>query len=209
MHMRRSAVIILIILLYILPFALVVGGVVSVELRRLLYVIGGIVAFIFTRHARLSWRDFGFRLDNARAALLPYAAFAVLGAAGIVAVALASGRVPRAEWWLAPHFRYGLLIPVSAAQEFFYRGMLMPMLAVVTQRRWLVVLLNAALFTFLHIIFPDSAIVLPLAFLGGLVFAALWLRWSNIWLASATHIVLNAAFTMFCYGGFVRSCVHS
>lgn len=207
--MRRSSAFAFIIALYILPFALVAGGVVPVELRRWLYVVGGIAAFVIVRHARFSWRDFGFRWDNARAALLPYAAFAVLGAAGIIAVALASGRVPRTEWWLAPHFRYGLLIPVSAAQEFFYRGMLMPMLAVVTQRRWLIIVINAALFAFLHIIFPDPFTVLPFSFLGGTVFAALWLRWPNIWLASAVHIVLNAAFTMFCYGGFDGSCTPS
>lgn len=205
--MRRSSAITAIIALYVLPFALVMGGAVPVDLRRWLYVVGGIAAFVIVRYARLSWRDFGFRWDNARAALLPYAAFAVLGAMGIVAVAIGSGRVPRVEWWLAPHFRYGLLIPVSAAQEFFYRGMLMPLLAVVTPRRGVIILLNAALFAFLHIVFPDPATVLPLSFLGGLVFAALWLRWPNIWIASAAHIVLNAAFTMFCYGGFDGSCV--
>lgn len=207
MSMRRASVMTTILVLYLLPFALVAGGVVPVELRRWLYVVGGIAAFVIVRHARLSWRDFGFRWDNARAALVPYAAFALLGATGIVAVALASGRVPRAEWWLAPHFRYMLLIPVSAAQEFFYRGMLMPMLAVVTQRRWVIILLNAALFAFLHIIFPDPLIVLPLSFLGGAVFAALWLRWPNIWLASAAHVVLNASFVLFCFGSFDGICV--
>ena len=48
--------------------------------------------------------------------------------------------------------------------------------------------------------------VLPLAFLGGIAFAALWLRWLNLWIASAAHVMLNAAFTLFCFGGFDGSC---
>ena len=205
--MRRTSTAIVTLLIFVLPFALVWGGVVPVEVRWWLYAVAGAVAFAVVRRVGLSWRDLGFRWDNTRAAWLPYAALAVLGVAAIVIVARVAGRVPRAEWWLAPHFAYGLLIPVSVVQEFFFRGLLIPLLQRVNQRRWFVITADASLFAFLHVIFPDPASVLPLSFLGGIVFAWLWLRWPNIWLASAAHVVLNAAFVLFCFGSFEMSCM--
>ncbi|MDP3771139.1 MAG: type II CAAX endopeptidase family protein [bacterium] len=196
----------IILALFVLPFALVWGGVVPVEFRRWLYVVAGIATFVIARRQHWSLRELGFRWDNARAAALPYAILAIVGAATIIAIALGTGRVLRAQWWLTPHFAYGLLIPVSAAQELFYRALLIPLLARVHSNRAFVVLINAALFAFLHVIFPDPAIVLPLSFVGGIAFAALWLRWPNLWLASAAHILLNAAFTLFCFGTLETSC---
>ncbi|MDO8463346.1 MAG: CPBP family intramembrane metalloprotease [bacterium] len=192
--------------IFVVPFLLVEIGVIPVELRRWVYVAVGIVA-LAVAVKRYSMREMGVQWANVRVAVLAYGLFAVVGAAGIVGVALATGRVLRPEWWLAPHFRYGVLIPVSVAQEFFYRSMLMPMLREVLRSPRMVIVVNAALFTLLHVVFPDPAIVLPLSFLGGIVFATLWTRWPNIWLASATHVVLNAAFTLFCFGGFETSCI--
>ncbi|MDO8599393.1 MAG: CPBP family intramembrane metalloprotease [bacterium] len=203
----RIRTMLIIATIFALPFALVWGGVVPVDLRRWLYAAAGVVAFGVVLQSGLSLRDLGFRWDNARAAALPYALFAIVGAAAIVAFALAVGRMPRAEWWLAPHFAYGIIIPISVAQEFFYRSMLVPLLQRLSHVRSFVIIVNAALFAFLHIIFPDPAIVLPSTFLAGVIFAWLWLRWPNIWIASATHIVLNAAFVLFCFGGFETSCI--
>ncbi|MBI4449854.1 CPBP family intramembrane metalloprotease [Candidatus Uhrbacteria bacterium] len=205
--MRRGTTIGFILALFVLPFALVWGGVVPVELRRWLYVVAGIATFAIARRQHWSLRELGFRWDNARAAALPYAILAIVGATTIVAIALGTGRVVRAQWWLTPHFAYGLLIPVSAAQELFYRALLIPLLARVHPNHTFIVLINATLFAFLHVIFPDPAIVLPLSFVGGIAFTALWLRWPNLWLASAVHIILNASFTLFCFGGFETSCI--
>lgn len=205
--MRRGITIAIILSIFVLPFALVWGGVVPVEYRRWLYVVVGCIALVVAKRERWSWRDLGFRWDNVRGALLPYAVFAIVGVAVIIAIAFGVGRTVRQQWWLAPHFAYGLLIPVSAAQELFYRALLIPLLARVHPNRVFVVLANAALFAFLHVIFPDPAIVLPVSFLGGVVFTWLWLRWPNFWLASAAHVVLNAAFTLVCFGGFDESCL--
>lgn len=203
--MRRGVLVGAIAAIYILPFALVAGGVVPVEFRRWLYVLAGVVALGVAWRVGLSLRSLGIRWDNVRIAWLPYAVFAVVGIPAIVAVALADGRHVREAWWTQAHFQ-GIFIPVSLAQELFYRSILIPLLALLTNRRWVIILANATLFAFLHIIFPDPVVVLPLTFLAGLVFAALWLRWPNLWLASAAHVVLNVAFTLFCFGGFDGSC---
>lgn len=195
--------------IFVLPFALVWGGVVPVDLRRWLYAAAGVVAFGVVVQSGLSLRDLGFRWDNARAAALPYACFAIAGAIAIVAFALAVGRTLRAEWWIAPHFAYGIIVPISVAQEFFYRSMLVPLLQRLSHARAFVIIAGAALFAFLHIIFPDPVIVLPSTFLAGVIFTLIWIRWPNIWLASATHIILNAAFVLFCFGGFETSCTRS
>lgn len=203
---RTLAIVAALFALYVFPFALVWAGVMPVAYRRWLYVVAGVGALMLARYLRWSRRDLGIRRDNARVALRPYALFAGVGALAIVAIAIGSGRVIRSQWWLVPHFAYGLLIPVSAAQELFYRALLIPLLARIHSNRSFIIIANAALFAFLHIIFPDPLFVLPLAFLGGIAFAALWLRWPNLWLASGAHVVLNAAFTLFCFGGFDGSC---
>ena len=205
--MKRPAAIAIVLALFVLPFALVAGGVVPVDLRRWLYIFAGVVTIAVARREGWSFRDLGIRWDNARAAALPYGILAALGAMAIVTVALAMGRVPAVAWWAKPHFALGLFIPVSAAQELFYRGLLIPLLQCIHAARWFVIVANAALFAFLHIIFPNAPVVMPLSFLGGLVFAWLWLRWPNLWLASAAHVVLNAAFVLFCFGSFDGSCI--
>lgn len=204
--MRRGTAIAIIFIIFVLPFALVWGGVVPVEYRRWLYAIVGLAAFAIARR-QWTWRELGFRWDNARAAVLPYAAFAIVGAIAIIAVSLAIGRSPRTTWWLAPHFRYGLLLPISAAQELFYRSILIPILQRIVPVRWFVILADAALFAFLHIIFPDPWIVMPVTFIGGILFTAIWLRYPNFWLASVAHVALNAVFVLFCFGSIERSCL--
>ncbi len=204
--MRRWTVALAILSCFVLPFAFVIGGVIPVDQRRWWYALAGLLALGVARWTGASLRDLGFRGGNARAAVLPYTAFALLGAVVIVVVAVSIGRVPRTSWWLVPHFRYGILIPVSAAQEFFYRGLLTVLLQRLTASPSAIIVANASLFAFLHTIFPEPAVVLPLSFLGGFVFTALWLRLPNLWLASAAHAVLNFVFVLFCFGSFETSC---
>jgi len=205
--MGRLRVAGVIVLLYVLPFALVALGIIPVDWRRFLYVLAGIVALGVALTLRALPRDFGFRWDNARPAAIAYGVPTLLGIAAIIAVSLAIGRRVRPEWWLVPHFRYALLLPVSAAQEFFYRGTLTILLSRISTAAPFLVLVNAFLFAFLHVIFPDPWFVLPGTFAVGIVFSLLWLTHPNVWIASAAHVALNAPFVLFCFGSFDRTCL--
>ena len=54
-----------------------------------------------------------------------------------------------------------------------------------------VILVNAGLFAMLHLFYPEPALVLPLAFIGGLGFATLYYVYPNFWLSSFAHIIFN------------------
>ena len=53
------------------------------------------------------------------------------------------------------------------------------------------ILANAALFSLLHVIYGEPLLVLPVTFVGGLGFALLYREYPNLWLATASHAVLN------------------
>jgi membrane protease YdiL (CAAX protease family) len=204
--MRRATAIVTTFTLFVLPIILLMVDVVPVAQRHwvLIAVVGAVA--VVARYHRWSWRDLGCRVDTVRTAVIPYAILATIGAAFVVAIASMSGRAVRLNWWLAPHV-WGLFLPISIAQEFLYRSVLIPLLRRIHRASWFVIGVNAALFAFMHVLFPDPQFVLPMTFLAGTAFAALWLRWPNLWLASAVHAVMNLSFVLFCFGGYETSCL--
>jgi membrane protease YdiL (CAAX protease family) len=91
-------------------------------------------------------------------------------------------------------------IPLSILQEVAYRAFLTERLREVGFSMGHRVLLNALLFTLLHIIYPYAAITLPIAFIGGFLFAWLYERYQSLVLACIAHAVLN--FTAVLFGLF-------
>ena len=69
-----------------------------------------------------------------------------------------------------------------------------------------VIVWNALLFAGLHIIYPDLAISLPLIFAGGLGFASLYYVYPNLFLVSASHVVLNFFALLYCFFSFTSLC---
>jgi membrane protease YdiL (CAAX protease family) len=205
--MRRATAIVTILTLFMLPVAVLMTGVIPIVQRFwvLIVVVGS--AVVVARSTRWSWRELGCRTDNVRAALVPYAIVAAIGVVVVITIASLSGRVVRSDWWFAPHF-WGLFLPISIAQEFLYRSVLVPLLQRIHRAPWFVVSANATLFAFLHVLFPDLRFILPMTFFAGAVLTWTWLRWPNVWLASAVHVILNIVFTLFCFGGFETSCIH-
>lgn len=76
----------------------------------------------------------------------------------------------------------------------------MPALASVERSPAALILTNAVLFTFLHAVFPNYLINLPLAFVGGIAFASMYYKYPNLWLIMISHAVLN--FVAVWYGFF-------
>lgn len=93
-------------------------------------------------------------------------------------------------WYRSPHL-LSLFLPVSLLQEIAYRGFLFPKLAIITHKKWVLILLNTILFTLIHTIYPRPEVMVPFAFVIGLAFAIMYDRYPNLILISIAHSVLN------------------
>lgn len=139
---------------------------------------------------KISLKELGITKKYLVSGFIPYLLFTVVGVLGIKMFAREFGFEPYQNWWNNESFLL-LFIPISVAQEFAYRSFLIPGLKRVFTDATTVILVNAGLFAILHLFYPEPALVLPLAFAGGLGFATLYYIYPNFWLVSASHIILN------------------
>lgn len=139
---------------------------------------------------KISFNELGLTKKYLVSGFVPYLLFTVVGVLGIRMFAREFGFEPYQNWW-SNNFFLALFIPISMTQEFAYRSFLIPGLKRVFNDATTVVLVNAGLFAILHLFYPEPALVLPLAFAGGLGFATLYYLYPNFWLVSASHIILN------------------
>lgn len=151
---------------------------------------------IFKEHWTLKTLD--IRLDNIKKTTIPYVIFTVLGVAVLIAFATLLGK-ERVSINLYILF-LGWSIPIGIVQEFLYRGFLMHELRRVYTSVATIVLVNAIIFAFLHILYKPPLIILPITFLGGIAFAWMYTKYPNLLLIALSHGVLN--FVAIWYGFF-------
>ncbi|MGA8114349.1 MAG: CPBP family intramembrane glutamic endopeptidase [Actinocatenispora sp.] len=86
----------------------------------------------------------------------------------------------------------GLVLLLAVAEEVAFRGLLMPGLLIVFHRRWVALLLSAALFAANHF-FTDGMTRLTIlsALLGGIMYGLAYLATGRIWLPLGLHIAWN------------------
>lgn len=181
-----------ILFIFVLPPLLIRFKVVSVYSRWGLFALA--LAFLARMLLYEGWTlaRLGVRSDNLAAGFLPYLIFTLLGVLVIKFTAKILKRKSLEDWWTDPYFLYAIFIPISIVQEVAYRSFLIPELQKIIPSVSLVVIVNAFIFTLLHIIYPNYGyLLLPLAFVGGLAFAIMYINWSNLILISAAHSALN------------------
>ncbi|MBP6912891.1 MAG: CPBP family intramembrane metalloprotease [Candidatus Pacebacteria bacterium] len=139
---------------------------------------------------KMNFADLGIGRKFLVSGFVPYLLFTIIGVLGIKFFANKFGFETYYNWWNNAQF-LTLFIPLSIAQEFAYRSFLMPHLRSIFKEATTVILVNAGLFAMLHLFYPEPALVLPLAFIGGLGFATLYYMYPNFWLASFAHIIFN------------------
>ena len=187
-----------ILLVFIIPIVLIVTGIIPIQYR--ISILSTVVAALFIILIAEKWtlRMLGFYTPS-RKAVVAYTAFTLIGVIAVSQFGSHIGYTGVTDWWSYPHFLY-LFFIVSMLQELAYRGYLMPALASVEKSPAALILTNAVLFTFLHVIFPHYSINLPLAFIGGIAFAAIYYKYPNLFLIILSHSVLN--FIAVWYGFF-------
>jgi len=143
-----------------------------------------------------SWFDLGIRIDNIKESLIPYIVFTIVGVLCLIMVAKLLKNKPEKAFYKQTHFIFGFVL-VSILQEFLFRSFLIPKLSLITSSTIIIILINALLFTFMHIIYFNKKSILILLFVSGLIFAYLYLRFPNFILISISHSILNYFAVMF------------
>jgi membrane protease YdiL (CAAX protease family) len=189
-----------IFIVFILPILLIKAHLIEVEDR--IWVLGiliGLLVAVLIKE-KWTWTMLGATTNRIKKYLVPYALFTI---STILLCYLFSEKIGNEElvgWWKHGHFLYGFFI-VSLFQEIGYRGYLIPALGKIIKKPIFIVLVNALIFTFLHIIFPNPMIGLPIAFIGGIGFAVMYMKYPSLPLIIVSHALIN--FFVVLYGFFV------
>lgn len=197
---EKRKVLFQIIGVFVLPIMLLYWNVIPKDYRIFILILCSIFMYYIIKKEKWSLQSLGLSTHSFRKYLIPYLLFTLIGVTGIIFFANNYEFEPQSSWWTKPHFIF-LFIIVSFLQEFAYRGFLIPKMKNFFTDRLGIVLINALLFTMLHIIYPIPQIMLPLSFAGGLAFATIYMKYPDLLLISISHSILN--FVAVLYGFFV------
>lgn len=189
-----------IFIIFVLPIILLYLNILPKEARVFILILACFLIYLIIKKEKYSLQDLSISVHTFKKYLIPYLSLMTLSVLAIIAYAEKLEMEPQPQWWTKPHFLFIFLI-VSFLQEFAYRSFLTIKLKQVFSDRLGIVLINALLFTLLHIIYPIPQFMLPLAFIGGLVFSVIYMKYPNLFLISLTHSILN--FIAVLHGFFV------
>ena len=190
LNSEKNEVLYQVLILFIIPITLVYSGLIPEEWRIIFLSLFCLFIIAIIKHEKWSNAQIGLRKDNIRKSLLPYSVITLAGVICLYYFSNYFGLVKIVAWWENNHLIY-FFIPISFFQEFAYRSFLVPMLHHAFKKRVSVILVNATLFSFLHVIYPLPHIMLPVAFVAGIIFALLYEVYPNLFLISVMHAVLN------------------
>ncbi len=199
-HVDKNLRLLQVFFIFVLPVLLLYFNILPASTRMFALLFSAILILGIVRKEKWEAKDFGFRVDNFRDALLPYILFTSVGVFAIMLFSKKIGLEPIQDWFFHPHFLYLFLI-VSALQELAFRSFLIPILRNIFPDRVGVILINALLFALIHIIYPIPEYSLPLALIGGIGFAVMYMKYPNFYLVALSHSTLN--FFAVLYGFFV------
>lgn len=187
---RRTRTLLEIIFLFIVPVALLYWEIIPRAADQIVLLIYTSFVILLIIHEHWSLKTLDIRVDNLRKTILPYTIFTLFGIAGIVALAALLKKEPLSEGNLYILF-FLWSLPISFVQEFLYRGFLMHELHRIYSSIAAIVLVNAGLFAFLHILYTPAPLIVLITFVGGLVFAYMYHKYPNLILISLSHGILN------------------
>ena len=183
-------------ILFVIPVLLIYFKKINFKYR--IHTLIGIVliALIIISFDNWTLLDLGIRFDNFKIGLIPYSLFTLIGILALLLTSKILKLKPDKNFYKQKHFIFGFII-LSILQEFLFRSFLIPKLSLLINIEILIILINALLFTFMHIIYFNNEISLILLFFSGMFFAYLYLNYSNLILISISHSILNYIAVMF------------
>jgi len=196
----KQEILLQILFVFILPVLLLQTGLIPISARIWVLVITVSLFIILLLKEKWTLDMLHIEKYNFKKFVFPYALFTIISVIVISFFSEKIGREEFAHWWLNSHFIY-LFFVVSIFQEVAYRGYLIPALRKIIASPVLIIIINALIFAYMHSIFGNYQLNLLLAFVGGLGFAAMYIKYPNLLLITLSHAVLN--FSVVLYGFFI------
>lgn len=187
-----------ILFLFVLPVLLLYFKKINFKYRIYVLSFISIITFIIILLEKWDLKKIGVRLDNIKNSIFPYMIFTIMGVILLIFISKLLKNKPDKNFYKQKHFIFGFLI-LSILQEFLFRGFLIVKLSEIMNPSILIILVNALLFTFMHIIYFNKKSIIILLFLSGIVFAYLYLNYPNLIIISISHSILNYVAVMFGY----------
>jgi membrane protease YdiL (CAAX protease family) len=178
-----------ILYLYIIPVLLLYFKILPGNLRFMMLFGVAVLLFGIVKHSKWTYADMGIHKDFMKD-IIPYSIFTVGGVLFLFWLSQIVPHNPFLEWWENAKFLI-LFIPISILQEIVFRGILMNMLERTWKNVYFIIVLNAAVFAMMHVIYLNSVFVLPMTFIAGIGFAWMYYQYKNLPLISAAHTILN------------------
>jgi membrane protease YdiL (CAAX protease family) len=178
-----------ILLIYIIPVLLLYFNIFSKSSRVLVLFVVSLIIYGILKHEKISLNEIGY-IKSFKSYFKEYLVGTLIALSFLILYAYFFNYSPVLNWWKNPHF-WLLFVFVSFAQEFLYRGFLPLLLKKISNNFYFLFFINTILFTLLHVIFPNKAVALPLAFLAGVFFNLMYYRFPNLLLISISHSILN------------------
>jgi membrane protease YdiL (CAAX protease family) len=186
---ERELVWLQILYLFLIPILLLYYKVIGNDFRILMLLIVAVLIYGIARYEKWNSEDFGIKKKWIKD-FWPYLIFTICGVIFLFVVEEFEIGKPFLNWWKNAKFLL-LFIPLSVLQEVIFRGVLMNMLRRVFKNPVFIIGLNASLFALMHVIYLNSAFVLPVTFIAGIGFALMYYKYQNLVLISASHTILN------------------
>ncbi|MEI7810376.1 MAG: type II CAAX endopeptidase family protein [bacterium] len=186
----KRLILVQIFLIFILPVLLIYFKILPISWRILSLAVCSLLIYGIIKKEEWTFKDLGIHQHNFKKALPFYASFTFFG---VLALFFISHTLDIQDIDSKIFFMktFAFFIPISFFQEFAFRSFLLPRLKMIYDNKFIVIFLNAILFTLIHIIYPNWGVGLPLAFFSGIFFAWLYLKYPNLLLISIAHAILN------------------
>jgi membrane protease YdiL (CAAX protease family) len=203
LHIKVLGIILQIVFIFVIPIFILYFGILPLQYRLYILALFSTLTLLLVLKKHYTTRELGLRMDNITEGIVPYTIFTLVGSAVILTLAVFLDFKALPNWYTNFHLVF-LFLPISAAQEFLYRGFLIPETEKITKNIFVVIAVNTILFTFLHIFYANPNLpyggmflILPLGIASGLGFSLMYHRYPNLYLVSASHAVLNFLVCLF------------
>ena len=186
----KNIIIMQIFLIFVLPVMLLYFGVLPTSWRIVALALSALLIYGIITREHWTHEEMGVHTNNFKKSLPFYAVFTVLG---LVALFLIEHRMNMPDIETRNYLirTWIFFVPISFFQEFAFRAFLIPRLKELYKNIYVIIFINAILFTLMHIIYPNLGIGLPIAFVSGLFFAWLYMKHPNLLLITISHSILN------------------
>lgn len=178
-----------ILYLFIIPTLLLYFKIIPREFRLLLLFSVSLFLYGIVIHSKWTWSNLGVSKKFMKD-IIPYTVFTLAGVGFLFWLSAIVPHSPFLNWWKNLKFLI-FFIPVSIFQELAFRGILMRMLRQVFTNPAFIIIINATIFSLIHIIYINATFVLPLTFIAGIGFAWIYYKYPNLILISISHTALN------------------